>query len=118
MKNLIAVVTVLLISTIGMSQKYTFGKYYQKTETGQAVLIDEHKRTIEFQEDRVTVNNLFGCEYTSEYSIVEKISDTKYIIAYEGKEIVLVISPKEGFLAVTSGVGVKGQRITHLYANY
>ena len=117
MKNIIAIITVLLISTVGMSQKYTFSKYYQKAETGQAVLVDDHIRTIELQEDRITVNNLFGCEYTSEYAIVEKISETKFVIAYEGQEIVLVFSPKDGFLAVTSGIGVKGQRITHLYAN-
>jgi len=119
MKNVILIVALILISGSIFSQTITFKKYYVKTEAGsQPELVDELIRTIEFKEHVIVVTNLFGCAYTNEYTIVEKLADNKYVIAYEGREVVLCYSPEEKFLVVTTGAGVKGERILHLYAEY
>ena len=72
-------------------------------------------RTIEFKEDVIQVTNLFGCEYISEYRIVEKINENSFIIAYEGIEVGLKYSPTDNILVVTTGMGIKGERIIHIY---
>lgn len=119
MKRAIVVLVGLILSFNAFSQVVTFKKYYVKSESGsQPELIDEITRSIEFKEHVVVVTNLFGCEYISEYRIVEKLSDNKYVIAYEGQEVVLIYSPEEKMLVVTTGEGVKGERTLHLYAEY
>ena len=119
MKRIIVLLASIFISYSAFSQVITFKKYYLKSELGgQPELIDDITRTIEFKEHVIEVTNLFGCEYTSEYRIVEKLSDHKYIIAYEGREVVLIYSPEEKMLVVTTGEGIKGERTLHLYAEY
>jgi len=117
MKKVLVVAISLVLSISAFSQSITFNKYYVKTESGgQPELVDEIIRTIEIKENVITVTNLFGCEYTSEYRIVEKLAENKYIIAYEGQEVVLIYSAEERVLVVTSGNGVKGERLLHMYA--
>lgn len=117
MKKLALIVVGIVMSLATYSQTITFDKYYVKTESGgQPELVDTIVRTIQIKDNVITVTNLFGCEYTSEYRIVEKLADNKYVIAYEGQEVVLVYSAKDQILVVTSGNGVKGERLLHMYA--
>jgi hypothetical protein len=119
MKKVLFLFVSIILSLNVFSQTITFSKYYVKSESGgQPVLVDELVRTIEIKDDVVTVTNLFGCEYTSEYRIVDKLADNKFVIAYEGQEVVLVYSEKDQVLVVTTGLGVKGERMMHMYAAY
>jgi len=119
MKKIIVLLASIFISYSAFTQVITFKKYYLKSEFGgQPELIDNITRTIEFKDHSIEVTNLFGCEYTSEYRILEKLAENKYVIAYEGREVVLVYSPKDQILVVTTGEGVKGERTLHLYAEY
>ncbi len=119
MKKLIVLFVTVVLSMSAFSQVITFKKYYQKSSPGsQPELIDQKVRTIAFMENVVVVTNLFGCEYTSEYRIVEKISNNKYIIAYEGQEVILIYSAENQMLVVTVGKGVIGENNIHLYAEY
>ena len=119
MKKFVILFVTVILSMSAFSQVITFKKYYQKSSPGsQPELIDQKVRTIEFMENVVVVTNLFGCEYTSEYRIVEKLSENKYIIAYEGNEVILIYSAENQMLVVTVGKGVIGENNIHLYAEY
>ena len=116
MKNSITTVLAIFISLLGMSQVYTFNAHYLKIENGnQPQFVDSMVRTIEFKKDVIEVTNLFGCEYISEYRIVEKINDHSYVIAYEGIEVGLKYSVADNILVVTTGMGLKGDRVIHIY---
>jgi hypothetical protein len=116
MKYAISTIIALVISLGSFSQVYTFNAHYVKIENGhQPEYLDSMVRTIEFKEDVIQVTNLFGCEYISEYRIVEKINDHSYIIAYEGIEVSVKYSVTDNILVVTNGMGIKGERVIHIY---
>ena len=116
MKYIVALLFAFSISLSAYSQLYTFNTHYLKIENGfQPQFVDSVIRTIEIKKDVVIVTNLFGCAYTNEFRIVERLSENTFVIAYEGNEVVVMYSPDDRILVVTNGVGVKGERTIHIY---
>ena len=116
MKYIAIIILSIFIQLGAFAQKHTFNTHYKKMETGlRPVLVDSAIRTIEIKDHVIIVSNLFGCEYTSEYEIKERLDEYSFVVSYESEEVVVKYSPDEKLLVVTAGFGVKGQRQVHLY---
>lgn len=116
MKNLILAIAFILASTVGMSQIHTFNTHYVKVENGlRPEFKDAEIRTVEIKENVITVTNLFGCAYTADYTIVDRLDEHTMVVAYEAHEVIVKYSPTDKILVVTTGLGVKGHREVHIY---
>lgn len=118
MKRISALLISILLPTVLFSQVLTFTKHYIKDEGRKPILVDESTRTIEFTENEVIVTNLWSCNDTNVFKIIEKVDKNTYVIAYEGSEVVIVYCEKDKVLVVTTGNGVKGERVARLYSDY
>ncbi len=116
MKSLIIAIVISLVSTIGLSQVHTFNTHYVKVENGlRPKFKDAEIRTIEIKENVITVTNLFGCAYSSDYTIVDRLDDHTMVVAYEAHEVIVKYSSTDKILVVTTGIGAKGHRKVHIY---